>query len=398
MSTIVYLPRRQRSLMAKLAATALVAVAPVFAQDDEETNTAPAPNASATEGNDENSESQPTAEPTRPEENENPPAATSTNSLPEEEEEPEEETSATSAPEPESTTVEEPEPESTTEEEEEPTSTEEEVSTTTAAPTTTDDSDSQPTDAPGLTGLPTLTRGLGIPEYPAATVPPTHHAPFMQHSTAPNGTVFIAVGAILGAICVAVLAWRLIVSAMLHRSVDRAAKQQVDANSKAGFPAPPAPFYKYTDQASTMSLSQARGNRKSRGPIPSANLSQSNLFFSPTAAGQGTAGSRASAYLPSGFYAAGAGNPSHGHSISLTNLRPDSRGHGARESRITPPDSPSFAARRDMSGSSLHLPPQPGQRAPSAYLEDLLADDPSALPPPHSPPSAGPTRSPTNRF
>lgn len=373
--------------MATLAATALVAVTPVFAQDDNSAPPAPAP--TTTNNGDDEGDDEPT---------EAPPASTNTNPPPDDGEDPE--SSSTQEPEPEPEPTEEPssteeqEETSTTEEPAEATSTEEQV-TTTSAPAP------QPTeDAPGRTGLPTLTRGLGIPEYPAATIPPTYHAPFMQHSSAPNGTVFIAVGAILGAICLAVLVWRLIVGLLLHRSVDRAAKQQLDVNSKAGFPAPPAPFYKYSDRASTMSLSQARGNRKSRGPIPSANLSQSNLFFSPTAAAQGNGGNRASAYLPSGFYAAGAGNPSHQHSISLTNLRPESRGHGARDSRITPPDSPSFAAtgRRDMSGSSLHLPPQPGQRAPSAYLEDLLADDPGALPPPHSPPSAGPTRSPTNRF
>lgn len=358
--------------MATLATTALVAVTPVFAQDNNNNN-----DESSTATGDNNS-----AEQTSTNTRDNAESSTT--------EEPPAETSSTEV---ESSTTEE-ESSTTTEES---STTAEETSTTTE--TTTTAANSQPTDdSPGMTDHPTLTRGLGIPEYPAPTVPPTNHAPFMQHSTAPNGTVFIAVGAILGAICAAVLIWRLIVSCMLHRSVDRAAKQQIDANSKAGFPAPPAPFYKYTDQASTMSLSQGRGNRKSRGPVPSANLSQSNLFFSPTAAGQGNGGNRASAYLPSGFYAAGAGNPSHGHSISLTNLRPDSRGHGARDSRITPPDSPSFAGRRDMSGSSLHLPPQAGQRAPSAYLEDLLADDPSALPPPHSPPSAGPTRSPTNRF
>ncbi|KAG8415951.1 hypothetical protein J3459_013910 [Metarhizium acridum] len=65
---------------------------------------------------------------------------------------------------------------------------------------------------------------------------------------------------------------------------------------------------------------------------------------------------------------------------------------------ISPPDSPRVAARRDMSSSSLNL--TPGQRAPSAYLDDLLTDDPTALPPPHMPPSTGPRRSdsPANRF
>ena len=376
MSIHVYLPRPQRpSLYAALAATALIAVKPVFSQDDNR------PPPAETTGE----ESQPTGEPEQTSTEEQ--QTTTTEEQPEETTSTEEESTTTEEP---SSTTEE-ESTSTTEEETSTTTTEEETSTT-ERPTSTEEG-SAPSD------LPTLTRGYGIPTYPAATVPPTKDAPFMQHSQAPDGTVFIAVGAILGAFCLALILWRIIVSLLLHRSVERAARAQQDANSKSGFPAPPAPFYKYTDQGSTMSLSQARSNRKSRGPVPSANLSQSNLFFSPTAAAHAGGGNRASAYLPSGFYAAGAGaaNQSHGHSISLTNLRPDSRGHGARDSRITPPDSPSFAARRDLSGSSLHLSAQPGQRAPSAYLEDLLADDPSALPPPHMPPSSGPTRN-SGRF
>lgn len=253
--------------------------------------------------------------------------------------------------------------------------------------------------------LPTLTRGPNIPTYPAAAVPPTKDAPFMQQSTAPAGTVFIAVGAILGAFGLGILLWRVLTSFLLHRFVERAAMAQHAENNKTGFPAPPAPFYKYTDQGSNMSLSGAgRGVRRTtRGPIPSSNPSQSNLFFSPTAAASGAGGNRGSAFLPSGFYAAGSSSPGpggHGHSISLTNLRPDSRGHYGNASRHTlnpsPPDSPHFTARRDMSSSSVNLNLPPGQRAPSAYLEDLLADDPSSFPPPHMPGSTAPSRPSSN--
>ncbi len=261
------------------------------------------------------------------------------------------------------------------------------------------------TDTGGLTGLPTLT-GIGaIPTYPPPAVPDTKDAPFMQSSSAPEGTVFIAVGAILGAFFLAVLIWRGIVSLLLHRSVERASKAQYVANNKkpssssaaaaAAFPAPPAPFYKYTDQESTRSLghSARRPNRRStRGPDLSSNPSQSNLFFSPTAASGGPGGNRGSTYLPSGFYAgsAAAAHNQQGQSIGLANLSPAS-GHYANGSRNTlngsPPESPMFHARRDASTSSINLatPLQPGQRAPSAYLEDLLAEDPSALPPPNMP-------------
>ncbi|KAJ4321646.1 hypothetical protein N0V84_005198 [Fusarium piperis] len=282
-------------------------------------------------------------------------------------------------------------------EEDEPTSTEDDDPTSTTSIRSRITSISSIADAVE-TGLPTLTKLKPIPTYPAATVPPTRNAPFMQHSSAPDGTVFIAVGAILGALGAAILLWRLIVGILLHRSVERAAKAQHDANAKQGFPAPPAPFYKYTDTGSTMSLSAGRGVRRTtRAPVLSSTPSASNLFFSPTAAasGNGGPGNRGSAFLPSGFYAAGTSSPggSHEHSISLTNLRPDSRGQFGNPSRhtlnVTPPESPSVNPRRDISGSSLNLNRPPSQRAPSAFLEDLLADDPSSLPPPQMPASSG---------
>ncbi|KHN95795.1 uncharacterized protein MAM_06407 [Metarhizium album ARSEF 1941] len=268
-----------------------------------------------------------------------------------------------------------------------------------------------------LTGFPTLTGPGVIPTYPPPSVPPTNNAPFMQQSSLPDGTVFIAVGAILGALGLALLLWRSIVSLMLHRSVARAAMAQHNGDNKTSFPAPPAPFYKYSDHASTMSVGGSaaataaapagRGVRRTnRGPIPSATPSQSNLFFSPTA-GANASSNRASTFLPSGFYAAGNTLPGGGNqtnSINLSNLRPDSRGHYANASRntmdISPPDSPRVTARRDMSSSSLNVSLQPGQRAPSAYLDDLLTDDPNALPPPHMPPATGPRHSgsPANRF
>lgn len=135
-------------------------------------------------------------------------------------------------------------------------------------------------DTPALPTLP------GSYSYPPPAVPPTKNAPFMQKSNLPQGTVFIAVGAILGAFAVAILIWRIVVSYLLHRSVRRATLAQQVANDKNSYPPPAAPFYKYSDQASSVSLSNApaaRSARKSRGPIPSSTPSQSNLFFSPTA-------------------------------------------------------------------------------------------------------------------
>ncbi|KAI0459766.1 hypothetical protein F5B21DRAFT_197195 [Xylaria acuta] len=241
-------------------------------------------------------------------------------------------------------------------------------------------------DTPALPTLP------GSYSYPPPAVPPTKNAPFMQKSNLPEGTVFIAVGAILGAFAVAILIWRVVVGCLLHRSVRRATLAQQVANDKNSYPPPATPFYKYSDHASSVSLGNApaaRSARKSRGPIPSSTPSQSNLFFSPTApAGAGSTANRESRFLPSGFYASGAASPqqAHGHSISLTNLRPDSRGHG-RAVEPSPPESPSLVpppemGRRNLSSSTINLNRPPSGRAPSAFLEDLLGDQPDQFPPP----------------
>ncbi|KAL2760621.1 hypothetical protein ACRALDRAFT_205460 [Sodiomyces alcalophilus JCM 7366] len=298
---------------------------------------------------------------------------------------------------------------------------EEDEPTPTPTPDNTDDADDSspsPTPAPTptrtdavdeeFTSFGSLTNAPLIMTYPPAAVPPTVNAPFMHRSSAPEGTVFIIVGAILGAFGLGILLWRAIIACLLHRSVRRAALAQHDFDSKAAFPAPPAPFYKYGDHNSTLSLSAGGGNtrgsrRTNRGPIPSFTPSQSNLFFSPTAAGgpAGSGSARDSRFLPSGFYAAGnQSSPSHAHSISLTNLRPDSRGLSRNTiNSHTPPESPQFPpARRDMSMSSLNLAtPQTG-RAPSAYLEDLLDENPSAFPPSNMPPANPQRGSPGPRF
>ncbi|KAF5023963.1 hypothetical protein F66182_3967 [Fusarium sp. NRRL 66182] len=383
MRPINYLPRPDLLVSAFTSIAFYGAVA--MAQDDNDPSAAPAPApaSSASDASNSNSNTdRPSA--TAPESASTEPTATQPTTT-EENDEP--------------TSTEEEEEPTSTEEEEEPTSTEEEDE-----PTSTEDNQSQISSIASSTGteeaMPTLTRYKPIPTYPAATVPPTINAPFMRHSSAPDGTIFIAVGAILGALGLGILLWRLIVGILLHRSVERAAKAQHDANAKTGFPAPPAPFYKYTDTGSTMSLSAGRGVRRTtRGPALSSTPSASNLFFSPTAAASGNgAGNRGSAFLPSGFYAAGTSSPGghHENNISMSNLRPDSRGYFGTPSRQTmnhsPPESPSFQGRRDVSNSTLNLNRPPSQRAPSAFLEDLLADDPSSLPPPHMPASAA-TRS-----
>ncbi|VUC21130.1 unnamed protein product [Clonostachys rosea] len=360
-----FAPSSKRSLLyTSLLSTALIAVKPVLAQDNTDKSSAT--------GDDKQTSTQQTS-------NQASSQAASTTS----------ESKASTTEKASSTTE-----EKNTSTEEEKSSTTSSSSKTSTTSTTTSKTTSTSTSEGNIRITASLTGKYGVPTYAPAAVPPTVNAPFMQHSRAPEGTVFIAVGAILGAFFLAILLWRVIVGLLLHRSVERAAKAQHDTNAKTGFPAPPAPFYKYTDQNSTMSLSQPGRNprRTTRGTVPSmTNASASNLFFSPTAANSTTPGNRASTYLPSGFYAAGAGsnnNQTQRHSTSMTNLRPISRGDGSRNTfQGTPPDSPQVVgtARRDLSATSLNLNRPHSQRAPSAYLDDLLADDPNAFPPSQMP-------------
>ncbi|KAH6663672.1 hypothetical protein B0J14DRAFT_682959 [Halenospora varia] len=258
------------------------------------------------------------------------------------------------------------------------------------------------TDGGALTGLPTLS---GAYKIVAPSVPPTSNAPYMQQSKLPEGTVFIAVGAILGFLAMSVLLWRGLVAWSLHRSVKRAALQQYKPDNKqALFRTPgPAPFYKdYHDRDSTISLSGLGPKSKKQRPTTGggAHPSTGSLFFSPTAAAGGlnTAGNRGSNYLPAGYYAAGAASPGnnqshipvggagHGPAISMSNLNPGSAGYGrARSIGTSPPESPALMATRGhmASSSTLNLTHGYGgdQRAPSAYLEDLF-DGEAGLPVP----------------
>ncbi|KAK8101539.1 CSI2 protein-like protein [Apiospora kogelbergensis] len=287
-----------------------------------------------------------------------------------------------------------------------PALTTEKQTTATTSPTTADDKPKLSTTSPpkNMPSLPTLP---GSYSYPPPAVPDTRNAPFMRQSTLPQGTFFIIVGSILAAIGVAVLVWRAVVACLLHRSVKRAALAQHLANDKAGIPGAgaagnTAPFYKYTDQNSAGSLgainaSAGRGVRRTtRGPVPSSTPSQTNLFFSPTAPGGAQAGNRSSTFLPSGFYAAGQGAPQQNsrqsihNSISMSDLRPDSRGLARPESRGLgrPSESPGLVPRpdqrRNVSTSSVNLGRPQSQRAPSMFLDDLLDDTPGQFPPSHS--------------
>lgn len=246
------------------------------------------------------------------------------------------------------------------------------------------------------TGLPSITGAYVIV---APSVPPTSNAPYMQVSSMPEGTVFIAVGAILGFLALSVLLWRALVAWSLHRSVKRAAAAQYSTDIKTPFRTPPAPFYKYSDRDSTISLGALGGKKdkkSGRPPTAPGAASASSLFFSPTAGAAGASltnpGNRGSNYLPAGYYAAGASQPGngqgmthigsgHGGAISLSNLGPARDGYArARSMGTTPPDSPAFRPQSSgahghaygASRSTLNLNVDGEVRAPSAYLDDLF--------------------------
>ncbi|KAI9833455.1 MAG: hypothetical protein M1819_003613 [Sarea resinae] len=237
---------------------------------------------------------------------------------------------------------------------------------------------------PGLTGAPTLS---GAFSYPAPSVPPTANAPYMQHSTLPEGTIFICVGAILGALGLAVIAWRGLVAWSLHRSVKRAAMHQGMADSKTMLRPPGGGFYS-TTAGSTLSLDLLTGTKSPSSTAgPKGHTPSGSLFFSPTA----TAGmhqpnsNRASTYLPAGYYATpGATSPGGG---GPGTLRDYSRSRSMLGNN-SPPHSPSlppsrggavdagigggYARAPGASTSTLNLSVAPQGRAPSTYLEDLF--------------------------
>ncbi|CAI7593765.1 unnamed protein product [Penicillium glandicola] len=156
------------------------------------------------------------------------------------------------------------------------------------------------------------------------TIPPTANAPYMKESNAPEGTVFIAVGAALGLIGLTLLAWRAMVAWSVNRSVRRAAVMHASeskrllrgSRKKRSTPYTAAPVVDVSlDKLGAATRASYKPNR-----VPSTS---SGLFFSPTAGGPtgshaslnatGSTGNRASTYLPAGYYAAASGsNPAPG--------------------------------------------------------------------------------------
>ncbi|KAJ5508706.1 hypothetical protein N7527_010849 [Penicillium freii] len=248
-------------------------------------------------------------------------------------------------------------------------------STTSSVSTTTESSTSSSSSSSSSSS--TTTTGAIV------TIPPTANAPYMQESNAPEGTVFIAVGAALGLIGLTLLAWRAMVAWSVNRSVRRAAVIHASeskrllrgSRKKRSIPYSAAPAADVSlHKLGTTTRTSYKPNR-----VPSAS---SGLFFSPTAGGPtgshpnlnatGSTGNRGSTYLPAGYYAAaGSSNPAPGGDppysptagLSSPSLPPAGVYHDSHNQRH------SYVG---ASTSSLNLNQAPQGRAPSAYLEDLF--------------------------
>lgn len=247
--------------------------------------------------------------------------------------------------------------------------------------------------------------------YPVVTVPPTAGAPYMQTSSTPEGTVFIAVGAVLGFLGLAVLAWRGLVAWSVNRSVRQQAATMQSTSEKRGLLR--SRRRRSSARSKSRSRSRSRSNIYNGGHAPTGNIgggyrphshyrrrsssrgdpklkevkSSSNnmLFFSPTAgASMHSSGKRSSQhqYQP-GYGASTPRNPG-----SSQQWQPPYRGRPypppprPQRTIVSPPVSPNLRPTGSYMGhsrplsadttSSSSLNPASQGRAPSEYLEDLF--------------------------
>ncbi|KAK8244131.1 hypothetical protein HDK90DRAFT_145498 [Phyllosticta capitalensis] len=298
------------------------------------------------------------------------------------------------------------------------TSEEKSSATTTAASKTDSKSTDTATSSYRPSDLPTLA-GASIP---TVTVPNLANAPFMQKSNYPEGTVFIAVGGILGLFGATILAWRAMLAWSLHRSVKKAAVAHSITDSKT-MRGPTSTMYSgkgnggaynAVSGGSALNLGEMRSTKPSALEKTRMVPSEASLFFSPTADGptRTNGANRSSAYLPSGYYNSGHRDAPRTHSNLGTprvpshyftpsppespGLPPTSRDGPPQEPRSPLGGSPFLYgqpfhgssqgmdrssmhhgnAGLGLSSSSLNLAAQPQGRTPSAYLEDLFEGSP----------------------
>ncbi|KAF2720644.1 hypothetical protein K431DRAFT_285561 [Polychaeton citri CBS 116435] len=243
-----------------------------------------------------------------------------------------------------------------------------------------------------LTNAPTIA-GAGIPPI---GVPDTAGAPYMQKSTLPEGTVFIVVGAILAFFGACVLFWRALVAWSINRNVKRAALASVrgasEKSSGRGYnPAKgSSPYYDhnkgYATAGSNMSLDALTSAGKPVKPFKDSDMGRSStppppasLFFSPTADARQSViglsrnndypGSRASSYLPAGYYSSPSAHAAGGEQRTTIGGSLAPYAQQRPTSTYSPPVSP-------------NLPPSSHRVSHSAGVPRASSRD--ALRPPHS--------------
>ncbi|KAL9528572.1 hypothetical protein SMMN14_07709 [Sphaerulina musiva] len=208
-----------------------------------------------------------------------------------------------------------------------------------------------------LTDLPTIA-GAGVPTI---VVPYTANAPFMQKSSMPEGTVFIAVGAVLAFLGACVLLWRGLVAWSVNRSVKRAALASIRGTEKpgawgGGHYNSKSAYYKEFEGGSSMSLDHLTSSGKAQKPGKneeghrhSSAAPPAGLFFSPTAQASNRASTysvdnRGSTYLPAGYYALPSGDaPAGGRNSAVlgsSHLAPYARNSYMGGNSPSPPGSP----------------------------------------------------------
>ncbi|PWY69554.1 hypothetical protein BO70DRAFT_148049 [Aspergillus heteromorphus CBS 117.55] len=284
------------------------------------------------------------------------------------------------------------------------TSSDDSTTTSAASSSSTDSSATTTTDSQSTS---TGSSASSTNDIPIVTVPPTADAPYMQKSKVPEGTVFIAVGAVLGAIGLAILAWRGIVAWSVNRSVRQAAlmrsseskgllrsRKRRSRSRRSSSGQHGVTLDKLGDShhhhRRRHSHSHSRHHRSSK--TPSTN---SALFFSPTAGMQHTSNKRRSSYLPAGYYNAGNAAPPRAQenrfsAPDLPGMGPQSQGYTKARTGPSPPESPGLSPGLDQdtlrrstrrshaeaSTSTVNLSSPPQGRTPSAYLEDLFDSHP----------------------
>ncbi|KAF2764814.1 hypothetical protein EJ03DRAFT_355433 [Teratosphaeria nubilosa] len=259
------------------------------------------------------------------------------------------------------------------------------TSTATSA-TTTGSSTGTATSSTSVSHLSNIPTIAGA-SMPTIVIPYTAGAPFMQKSSLPEGTVFIAVGACLAFLGACVLLWRGLVAWSVNRSVRRAALASLRSGSEktgkstwggsSGYG--PLKDGLYKDAGSNMSLDAlnkaGKPIRKSHhfggNEIKRESTPPSGLFFSPTAqavTGAHTPGNRASGLLPAGYYASPAAQAAGGAqstTVGGASLAPYAQRHSMMSP--SPPGSPGLTPQsRASTGMNYRASSREHPRAPAS--------------------------------